>query len=107
MIPSGLATVTVYSGGVPYHLKQKFIVRDNAAQTVSNSIDPPTEAEDEGFENGEPKLSPESNDWEYPMYVETALQDFCNPDMNSVTSTGAGPLHIASSFGSYLFISFH
>ena len=45
-------------------------------------------------EEGFGLYNPETRDWEFPMFVETMLQDFCSPEAANQTHLSANALHI-------------
>jgi len=96
-LPSGKATVTVYSGG---HCLQDqcFSYLTGDGKVVDNLIDLPADDHDHFFKDG-PIFNLTTGDWEYPRYIEMFLQNFCDATQGKNTELGANPMHVAASYG--------
>lgn len=98
-LTAGTSPVLVYSGGIPSNRDVTYVFRDSddAMDIVKHEVEI-AEGDEMFGEEGIPLFNPETFDWEYPMFVETMLQDFCSPEAANQTSFGATALHIVLTF---------
>eukprot|EP01125_Pyxidicula_operculata_P020160 TRINITY_DN73_c0_g1_i1.p1 TRINITY_DN73_c0_g1~~TRINITY_DN73_c0_g1_i1.p1 ORF type:complete len:1023 (-),score=327.02 TRINITY_DN73_c0_g1_i1:528-3596(-) len=105
--PPGDSHVIVYSGGTPSNSDKIFtFLEKNVSETPPQIYD--LGEGEEVFEGDDyPLFNEETEDWEFPDRVETALQTSCNPQSAVTLSSGAGVLHISAAFGKNSFLQYY
>lgn len=105
--PPGNVKVLVYSGGIPSNSDKTYtFVASMQVDSKPHSFD--LGEDRELFSDSDyPVFNTETYDWEYPDFVETALQTFCNPEAAQVMPNKAGVLHISAAFGKISFLEYY
>ena len=102
-LTAGTCSVVVYSGGVPSNRDKVYHYVDERGQVGdAMHVNEQAEGDDMFGEEGFGLFNPESYDWEFPMFVETMLQEFCSPEAANQTHLNANALHVVRLAPRYL-----
>jgi len=101
MMPPGEQPVMAYCAGMPSNKNKIYTFLKNG-----RGAGIPT-AMDLSFGDGFPSFNTETFDWDYPIFVENCLQDFCSPTEDHRDCNNTGYIHYAAAFGKLSYLEYY